>query len=53
MQERIENQIMKKIDSKNPSVELYDKNKQKLEGTYKKVISDKPLDEIYDRDTYF
>ena len=32
----------KKVDSEGPSFELYDKNKNRLDGTYKKIIDDNP-----------
>ena len=34
----------RKADSKPPSIELYDKNKKKLAGTYKQLVDDKPVD---------
>ena len=44
------NQIKyKKVDSERPNIELYDKNKNKLDGTFKKIIDDNPNSEIFDK----
>ena len=44
------NQIKyKKVDSEGPSIELYDKNKNKLDEIYKKIIDDNPNSEIFDK----
>ena len=32
-----------------PGEELYDKNKKKLDGTYKRIVADSPKDDVYDR----
>ena len=39
--------VDKKKDDSAPEIELFDRNKRKLDGTYNKVIGDSPREEFF------